>query len=399
MIEASPLHALDHQLVMEMLQYAGRVFGDVLAEEADDLETHPAMSPAFAVPWLAYVSDFDGRPLVDSFLDDLGDSLRREERMWLEAQRKAWLSIWEVVAVDPGRSIDLRDMLTHEERHVQEVSASKTVERHEVVLARVVDAGSVSLICGMHSIPLDPLAGAEVVESVRKLLRRKTAVAPDRMRDPRVAWRMLVGWSKAVDRHRTPPRLQNKDGDPILLTVDRWKFDRAQTAEIVARLAKIPGASPANDKAFDFIGANDVLTGHAEITHDTLNASTNSIARADALRAQIENACDGLLRSHIRSHEDPLAQWDEMSASSPEPSLPSSPATDSMIIEMKERHYAEWLNTALPALDGKTPLEAGRTKSGRRQLATLVKYIEMMESRMPAAERYDMRKLRKALGL
>ncbi len=399
MTAASLLHALDHQLVVEMFQYAGRVFGDELQEELEALETHPSMSPVFGVPWIAYVSEFDGRPLLDSFLEDLGDSLRREERMWLEVQRKGWLSIWEVVAVDSGRSIDLRDVLTSEERHVHEVSASKSVERHQLLLARVVDAGSMSLMCGMHPFALDPIEGAAVIESVRKLLRRKTAVTPDRLRDPKVAWRMLFGWSDAIERRSTPPRLQNKDGDPILLTVDRWKFDRARSGEVRARLGKIPGASPADDDTFDFIDANDVLTGHVEITHHNLNASTNSIARADALRAQIESACEGLLRSHIRSHQDPLAQWDEMSSSPSAPPPPSSPEIDSVISEMKERHYTEWLTKPLPALNGKTPLEAARTKSGRAQLEALVKNIEMIESHMPAGERYDVRKLREALGL
>jgi hypothetical protein len=263
----------------------------------------------------------------------------------------------------------------------------------------VVDVDSMSLICGMHPIPLNPIDGAEVVASVRKLLRRKTAVPPDRLRDPRVAWRMLRDWSDAIERRHASPRLQNKDGDPILLTDDRWKFDRARRGEVVARLAALPGASPANDAAFDFIGPDDVLTGHVEIVHDTLNASTNSIARADALRAQIETACQGMLRSHMRSHTDPLAQWDESSLSSPPSPPPSSPETDAIIIEMKERHYAQWLNQPLPALDGKTPLEAARTKRGRTQLDPIVKTIEMIEAQMAAAERYDVKKLRDALGL
>jgi len=211
MTTASSLHALDYRLVSEILQFAEDEFGRDLEEETDVLETHPGMSPQFAVPWIAYVSDFYRRPLVDWFLTAHGRSLKRDERKWLEAQRNGWLSIWEVVAVERGRSIDLRDMLTNEERHVQEVSASKLVDLHQLVLTRVVDADSISLICGMHPLALDPLEGAVVIESVRKLLRRKTAVTPDRLRDPKVAWRMLLGWSDAIARRRTPPRLQNKD--------------------------------------------------------------------------------------------------------------------------------------------------------------------------------------------
>lgn len=383
MTGVSSLHALDHRLVVEMIQYGHREFGEDVDEEAEVLETHPQMTMPFAAPRLAYVSDFGGQTLVERFLAEHRRGLRREEREWLDAQQKAWLSIWEVTAVEPGRTITLRDFLTHEERTVQEVNASKTVERHQVVLARVVDAGSISLICGIHSIPLRPTDGMEIVESVRKLIRRKTAVSPDRLRDPRVAWRMLLAWSEAVDRDLTPPRLVNRDGDAILLTNDRWNFDAARRGEIASRIGTLEEAAA------------------IEIGSGILTASTNSIARADALRIKIEDACSGLLRSHMRSHSDPLAQWDEMSRSAPVPARASAPnpEADAIIVKMKERHYEKWLDMALPALRGKTPREAAQTKPGRAQLEAMVKNIEMIESHMPPSERYDVNKLRAALGL
>jgi len=383
MTGVSSLHALDHRLVVEILEFGGTYFGDDLDEEAEDLETHPQMTMPFAAPWLAYVSDFGGRRLVDWFLYEHRRRLRREERQWLDAQREAWLSVWEVTAVEPGRTITLRDFLTREERTVQEVNASKTVERHQAVLARVVDAGSISLICGLHPIPLRPTDGMEVVESVRKLIRRKTAVSPERLRDPRVAWRMLLAWSEAVDRHLTPPRLVNRDGDALLLTDDRWKFDASRRAEIEARIATLEEADA------------------VEVGKGILTASTNSIARADALRTRIEDACRGLLRSHMRSHSDPLAQWDEMARSAPAPARGSAPnpEADAIIVKLKEQHYTKWLDMPLPALRGKSPREVSRTKAGRAQLEAMVKDIEMIESHMPPSERYDVNKLRAALGL
>lgn len=66
------------------------------------------------------------------------------------------MSIWEIVDVDPGRTLDLRDLLTAERRTVHEVSGSKNAQPHYAILGRVVDAGPVSLICGMHTIPLRP---------------------------------------------------------------------------------------------------------------------------------------------------------------------------------------------------------------------------------------------------
>jgi hypothetical protein len=125
MTGASPFHELDHRLLVEILQFGDREFGDVLHEDAEALQTHPAMGPQFAGPWIAYVSEFYSRSLAEWFVTARGRSLRRAERNWLEAQRKGWLSVWEIVAVERGRSIDLRDALTHEERRVHEVPRQK----------------------------------------------------------------------------------------------------------------------------------------------------------------------------------------------------------------------------------------------------------------------------------
>ncbi len=67
--------------------------------------------------------------------------------------------------------------------------------------------------------------------------------------------------------------------------------------------------------------------------------------------------------------------------------------------EVKEQHYAQWLNDSIPALGGKTPREAARTKSGRERLTMIVNEIELTESKEPEAARFPVRKLRLVLGL
>lgn len=397
MDEVSPYHELDQRLVGAILEFAESRFPDALLEEVDYLDSHPDMSAQFAGPWLAYVAPFDGRPAVDRYLEERGWSLSRGVCDWIEAQRKAWLSVWEVVDVEPGRSIDLRDLLTNETRTVHEVSGSKVARRHYLVLARVVDAGSVSLICGMHGVPLRPNDGADVVETIRRALRRKTAVAPERLRDPKITNRMLNAWSDAIDRWRIPPRLQNSDADPVLLTTDCWKFASAQRDEIVARIASLDGAQTTDD-GFVFLREDDTVVGFLRIGDGVVVADTNSIARADALRQRIEAACDGLIGQAVRSHSDPLAGIDRESLER-EPDQAGTPEEQAIVRDFKEQYYERWLDEPVPALDGKTPRKAVRTKSGRARVDVILKDIEIAESSLPEAERFDVRKLRDTLGL
>lgn len=46
---------------------------------------------------------------------------------------------------------------------------------------------------------------------------------------------------------------------------------------------------------------------------------------------------------------------------------------------MKERHYAEWLHDPVPALGGKTPREAAKTKRGHEKLDALLKDLEGLD--------------------
>jgi len=51
------------------------------------------------------------------------------------------------------------------------------------------------------------------------------------------------------------------------------------------------------------------------------------------------------------------------------------------------------------ALNGKTPREAAKTKRGREQLDALLKDLEISERNHSEAVRFNVRKLRRALGL
>jgi hypothetical protein len=406
----SPFHELDNHLVDEMGAYAAKRFAAEFLDEAAILQTYPEIGAQFAVPWLVYVAEFEGRPIIDWYIEERGWSLSRPATEWLAAQQKSWLSIWEVEDVDPGKAIVLHDLLTGERRTVHEVSASKVAKRHYALLGRIVDAGSVSLICGMHGIPLRPAQVAPVIETVRRALRRRTAVAPERLRESSIVWKMLNAWSDAIERFQTLPTLVNTDGDPLLLTQDRWSFAPAKRKEIVAQIETIEGTEAEESESGDvFIVVREgnrqhkdwdnTIIGRIEISDVAILSDTNSIARADALRLRIEEACQGLVHRGKRSHTDPTAALAQAPESPREPARTPTPEEQAIVLEYKERHYAQWLHDSIPALGGKTPREAARTKNGREKLETILKEIELTESHVPESARYNVHKLRRELGL
>ena len=211
-----------------------------------------------------------------------------------------------------------------------------------------------------------------------------------------------------------PPRMQNTDGDELLWTTEHFSFEVETTTEIVNRLASIDGlaAPDKNDAEQAYIfgregkakhgGMESTLLGQVYVSTGKLRIESNSIERADAHRKKVKAACGKLLRHRIREHSDPVAQWEQRDDGAPGPEHPPEIPTaeaNRILLEYKEKHYADWVMHPLPALDGKTPQEAVRTKAGRQQVDLLLKYCENREAHMPAEQRYDFGIIRRQLGL
>ena len=81
-------------------------------------------------------------------------------------------------------------------------------------------------------------------------------------------------------------------------------------------------------------------------------------------------------------------------------SLAELPEVKAKIAEMMDKHYAAWVNEKIPALGGRTPLEALADPSGRESVEALVRQIERDGERMaPPLNPGIARQLRQRLGL
>jgi uncharacterized protein (DUF2384 family) len=152
---------------------------------------------------------------------------------------------------------------------------------------------------------------------------------------------------------------------------------------------------------------DNTVLGEIEIEGSRLVVQVNSAARAERARTVVETALGVQARyraTEIRSLERMLEE---------ERSMPRDEAHDAKVAELQEfpevkaqvaamlaKHYEQWVDDPLPALDGKTPLEAVRTRSGRERVETLVADIERGAERPGShVEAVVIAKLRERLGL
>ncbi len=412
--QRAPVHTMDESLVAVLRHYGGERFGDEWAK-AEEFFVDPDAAMQLYRPWSVYSYPVRGRPIAAWFLEEHSRRLAVSELRWLKAQQQSWLSVWEVLAVEPGSSVTVRDLLTGTEKTVHEVSGSKGLRRYDNILARVVDCDGEPVFCGVHYRVLSPADGNIVEGRIRARLRRKGAVEPGKLLE--LGGFMIRAWEDMIEERELSlrnMRLKNTDGENILVTVDYFDLIPGTEKEIAGKLAEIPGTEPPDEDGGGFTFTkpgnarhkswSNTITGTAAITGGSLRVETNSVKRANALRKKIKAACGDLVRHRSREHDETLSVLGGLKQPQPLPvplpGIEKIPPEELQRLtrEFKQQFYRDWLEHPVPALGGATPLEAIKSRDGRGRVKVLLKEIENRESGLPEGERLDLSWFRKELG-
>ncbi len=416
--EAIVRHHLDRLIVDEMLMFAEERFGRRWSKQLRLFSASPAEMVALARPWMVYECVVGQKRVVEHYLDEVQD-IEPADRSWLEAQTRAWLSLWQVTGTEAGEWLEMTDLLTGESRRVRDKEASRGVDRHAILLGRIVDYEGMSLLCGAHPQPLGPDRGQEVVARARKYLRRKRQVPIERLRDARVSRRLVELWLEGVEEALAwrPESLQTMDGQEMLFVSDHFDFKARQREKVALAVRSIAddtdSAEDKGDSHFVFLepaeGKNPPLgrrfIGSARLGARTLTVESHAVERADALRSRVEAACGELIRHRMRELADPLSEVGPLASGArgapsgiPEPAE-LTPELQKTLRDTKSELYAGWADAALPALGGRSAREAVAQPGGREKVDRLLQQMEFDEASQPEGTRFDFSAIRRDLGL
>jgi hypothetical protein len=428
---ANGIKRADMELHDVLMRYLRKRLGDKWLHGALDLfmeEALEGMEQAeieLAIPWVLFHCPVTetGESIARVMLEEPRLRIAETQLAVLVAQLRTWLSIWEVTAIDPGVGISLTDLLTGATTYVYEIKASQTVSLHTSILARVVMVHDVAFIAGVHPHPLTPRFTDRAVTSMRKYFRLRTRpVKSEKLRDPTVQLDLVNVWRLLVELQMTPPEVTNTDGDPLAFITDRFDFPSARRAAVITALGALPGAGPVlqDDEGTEIVitrpratGSTpgsassmpfqDSVIGRIEVLKTHLLVETNSIARADKLKAAISSALGTLVRFRIREEADVQELMEDARQAQQSGLVPpppeSSPEMDEMMREFREQYMQTWLDDNIPALGGLTPRQAAADPKQHAALKSLLHELDYHESRLPAAQRTDLSKLREQLGM
>jgi len=326
------------------------------------------------------------------------------ECLLLEQATTQPLSFYEVLSTEPGKRLAIRDVLIGAEEEVIERSASGMLRQGEIIYAQVWNLPGHAILgrCAPLSIP--PGRKAEIIALRKKLqkraARRKRELAASDLL--RYGDEIRLTYLNLRDALYTPPRLCNTDGDPLVFHTLTYKVESPSAAfEALCPLAlglskgdllkgaELDASGRITRVEFDWLKKgnrkiaswDNTILGHIRISGHRLVAEVNSERRAERFRKEIEKRMRGMAtyQSTVsRTVEEALQKSPGQSAKRMKAAEDSSdeilrdPEVRNRVQEMVQKQAEAWVRQKIPALGGKTPLEAVLDPDGREIVESLL---------------------------
>lgn len=368
--------------------------------------------------------------IIDDYLKQRGLMESESGRQYLEALRDSIPSLYEVVDIDRGKSLTVRDLLVPgEEVCVREHLASQSASLWDRIAARIVLLDGGSIFTGAVLLFRYDSAN-HVLQAFDKLLKEATRARRKAGKHRRRRGRVPVArreelirqlpcaqifthfWlTESLYQAMAPlPELRNSDDEVLLfcevsfpIVGDEAKvsalldgiegFER-ETEGVAAWRWCAPGSPvrrPARSRGRGSANAPQDATattslGRAEIGAGRLKLSVNSAERAERGHELLSSRLGDLVGSALRSSQEPYQALQAYRAQrkQEEPRRPTEEEVEAMRMYLDD-HYRRTLDEPLPMLDGKTLRQAAATKAGRQEAIDWLKQLENMEHRRAAA--------------
>jgi SEC-C motif len=437
------------QLTRDMLEFAEGKFGDHMETAWQDFNMTDLPIPSDAYPgeqqiFMPYFL-FQWNPqrprsgksasprggIVTRWYElERGSNLSDLQRLLLEQATTQPFSFLEILWSNAGEAIGLRDILLGAETEVVERSASRTLQRGDIVYGQIWSVQTLSILGCLAPIAIPPRCKGDVVD-LRKKLRRKIAkqgralAADDLVRQ---AGAVRLTYLTIRDRLYTPPLLANTDGDPLVFHTLKFRIDSAEKAfgalaplafgqskEELLESAKFGTDGKLQRIAFDWRKRgnakipswDNTILGNITISDQALIAEVNSENRAKRLRAKIEK----WLGSSVIHQSTRTKSVEEMLTKAPkrprrqskedgelEQALLHDPEARNHFRQIIQRQVEDWVHQKVRVLDGRTPLQAVQDPDGREVVESLLLDWER-SGPYQAGIRPDFNAVRKLLNL
>jgi hypothetical protein len=391
--------------------------------------------PAFQEWYIFDRVSADGERIIDLFAAEVGPRLPAAQQEMLDDWRETnRLRLFEVQAVQPGTGLTVQDLLSGEIMEVNDISASHSVRKWQVMLARPLRTEGRLHFTGAM-VPLTPMQKPQLLQCARELWEEAQAQYPEAtLSDFYCEYSLDLLRCQEEALNPLPSEHVTPEGHPLVRATARYTVIDAQGVQ--ERLDEA--------KEFLFVGPADedetadayvwVLTGRShvpevpiergvihrsewisesgDVTYRSLGdvrlwpdrlallcLSRERLAAGKALLGQILGRRIRHVEDEYRDLEDLVAPEDLVT---PEEAAPGAPpeVDPETARRTRERVLEQWLDTPQPNLAGKTPREAARDPDLAEEVDDMLKSYEYLaeDRRREGVPYLDVDEMRRKLG-
>ncbi len=442
---------IESKLIDRLFQHALEVFGPSSIEEAwnefhcwNDPDGYDPESPLNQIfgPYFLFSWEIDpedtecdkalvGKTVAETFISAKRTRLTKEELEILEATNRSLFAFYEIIDVNPGEGFTLRNVLTEREYEVTERSGSRGASKGDVMFGALFEIKERHQTLAMSPYMLPPIS-IQALMDVRKRLQKQLKLKV--LKDSQIAdfdIELREVYFSLLEPLLNPqmPKLCNTDGDPLVPQTlyfdiqcpdEAFSALKSVTAGFVSEAELRADAKIKDGKIYEVeipwfkraksgskSGSNTVL-GTLNIAGKRLTVNVNSNKRASTIKKKIETKLGSAVKFKTKVIESiegnigrEAAQGGSAASAIPLDQLP--PEALDAVKKMADEHWNKWFDEKIPALNGKTPKQAAKSKEGRELLSALLNSYEQRAS-LPENEatnlfQPDVDKLREKLGL
>jgi hypothetical protein len=442
--EGTLIPLLEEYLIQRLGENAiGEAWADFTFDSEVELpEDHPpAEFETFFIPWCLFnwISDdfldasrtrLINHPVAMLYLQEKGNQLDSFQQRFIETICDSHFSFYVVTNISPGQSLELRDLILNKTISVYERQGSESITVGSIIFARILTMDNSSIMVGSspYLIPAD-------YQSYFIDLRENWQTSIEDLGDDVLSvleFDIREIYHEIIEKikNAVPPKLINNEGDMLEFSKLHYQLDCSvhEAFSALQTLAiSISEKELLDDGKFDSQGSlksiefpwleklgteklkmETTVKGTLVISVNKLTVSVNSRERAEEIKHKISRRLgkratfkNAVIQSTAKMLNDmpsgnPIAKSKAALASQ---ELESKPEIQAMLKEMAAKHWKDWLDIPIPALQNKTPRESAKTARGLERLDALFLQFKGMSNDTNAPFNPDINALKKELGI
>jgi hypothetical protein len=340
------------------------------------------------------------------FLMEKGRTLPQMQTQLLRLCMQQPITFYDVLESRPGQGMLLREIFTGREYDVRERSASRTLNAGDILYGQMSPLEGLTTMAFCAPLPIPPrmksmiIAQRMLLQSIGRWRKKTRVFSTDDLLDFEEDFREL--YLEIIDRLNAPPVLHNTEGEPLEMHTMKFEL-RLSPADAFDLLAPLlagvrekedvlaeneDGASDEPQTiAFDWYKKgnkkmkswDNTILGHLKLSPGLLVADVNSRRRAEKLYRELENRLGlGVIHkeTQVQTSEELLEQVTrkppERQQEDAHAKLLNDPRARAVLRDFLQKETDAWIHKKLPALGGRTPLQAVKDPDMREIVESLL---------------------------